>query len=240
MSLSSLSSIGLDLVSKPDRTRIYYQSSSSDNSVSTELGIDFINPSQISSALSAEITNHGASKESNLQFKETHREKLTLTLYVDTSDVRNTAQNNVKTKLEPLRKLIMPTIRGADNKKPPLCRIASGIEDYKGYLERIQEEYIFFNSSGYPIRARVTLTIKPVSSLEAVDEQNSIGNSRKAWIVKSGDRLDLIANRFYGNAALWKAIAEENDIDNPLEFPLPEQLGHPLIIPDRMLIAYKA
>lgn len=237
MSIFGLSSFGSNIASKPDRIRIYYQSSSSDKKISTELNIDFINPTEVSSSISANIVSHGGNKEGNLQFKQTHREKLNLTLYVDTSGVENTAQSNVKTKLEPLRKLIMPTVRGADNKKPPLCRIASGIEDYKGYIEHLREEYIFFNSSGYPIRARVSLTIIPASSPEAADEQSSAGNSRKAWVVKSGDRLDLIANYFYGDPSLWRAIAAENGIDNVLEFPLEEQLGQPLIIPDRMLIA---
>lgn len=237
MSLYNVSTFGSNIGSKPDRIRIYYQSDYSDKNVSTELNVEFINPSEISSSMSADITDHGTSKESALQFNETHRDKISLTLYVDTSNVVNTAQSNVKTKLEPLRALIMPTVRGADNKKLPLCRIVSGTDDFKGYIEHLKEEYVFFNSSGFPIRARVSITVRPVSSPEVVDKQNNTGNSRKAWIIKSGDRLDLIANRFYGNPALWRAIAEENNIANPLEFPLQEQLGQPLIIPDRMLIA---
>lgn len=236
MSLFGTTSFGLNIASKPDRLRIYYQTDSSDKKVSTELGIDFINPAEISSTVSAEIVGHGANKETNLQFKQTHRENLTLVLYVDTTGEDNTAQSNVKTKLKPLLALIEPTVRGADNKKPPLCRFASGTDDYKGYIERIQVDYVFFNSAGYPARARVTIHVKPASSPEKADKQNSLGQSRKAWVIKSGDRLDLVANRFYGDPSLWRAIAEENGIDNPLAFPLPEQLGQPLIVPDRMLI----
>jgi hypothetical protein len=35
----------------------------------------------------------------------------------------------------------------------------------------------------------------------------------------SGERLDEIASRYYGNPALWKLLAELNDIDDPLHVP---------------------
>ncbi len=227
---------GTNIGTKPDRLRIYYQSDSSDKNISTELGIEFYHPSQLSTSYSTDISVHEVGKETNLQFKETSRDDFSITVYVDTSSEENTAYDNVNTKLDELRSLVGPTIHGADNKKPPMCRIASGSLDFKGYITRLTEEYVFFNAAGFPVRAKVGLTLKSVSSPEVADKNNASGNSRKAWVIKSGDRLDLIANRFYGDTALWKYIAEENGIENPLLFPLPEQLGQPLIIPDKILL----
>jgi nucleoid-associated protein YgaU len=50
--------------------------------------------------------------------------------------------------------------------------------------------------------------------------------------VKSGDRLDLIANETLKDPALWRKIAKENNIDNPLSFPKYSDIGKILIIPD--------
>jgi len=70
---------------KPDRTRIYYQTDSSDTSISTDIGIEFINPTEISASYRSEIRSHGAQSESNQQYSETVREDMTITLYIDRS-----------------------------------------------------------------------------------------------------------------------------------------------------------
>jgi hypothetical protein len=44
-----------------------------------------------------------------------------------------------------------------------------------------------------------------------------------------GQRLDQLAQRYYGDPSLWRLIAEANDVDDPLEVPA----GQVLQIPDR-------
>ena len=54
----------------------------------------------------------------------------------------------------------------------------------------------------------------------------------KLWTVKSGDRLDLIADKALMDVSLWRKIADENNILNPREFPKDDDIGRTLIIPD--------
>ncbi|KAB2929264.1 MAG: hypothetical protein F9K24_20385 [Leptonema illini] len=222
---------------KPDRTRIYYQTDSSDTSISTDIGIEFINPTEISASYRSEIRSHGAQSESNQQYSETVREDMTITLYIDRSGEQSiTGETGIKKDVDRIRSLIMPTIRGADHKKPPLCRIVTGSNVYRGSVSHLKEEYLFFNSSGFPVRVRLTLTLHAASTPETAEKAASPANSRKAWVIKSGDRLDMIANRFYGDPTLWRAIASENAIEDPLSFPLPSQIGQALVIPDKLII----
>lgn len=55
--------------------------------------------------------------------------------------------------------------------------------------------------------------------------------STRVWTVKAGDKLTLIAATVYGDARHWRAIAEANNIANPLRFPGPHDLGRLLLIP---------
>jgi hypothetical protein len=49
-------------------------------------------------------------------------------------------------------------------------------------------------------------------------DQASDANGEEAAPI-SGERLDEIASRYYGNPALWKLLAELNNIDDPLHLP---------------------
>ena len=58
------------------------------------------------------------------------------------------------------------------------------------------------------------------------------------YTVKGGDRIDLIANKFYGDPILWFVIAVANDMEL---LPVHLNLGDTIRIPDpRGLAAYFA
>jgi nucleoid-associated protein YgaU len=48
--------------------------------------------------------------------------------------------------------------------------------------------------------------------------------SHRTTVVTAGDTLQSIAYREYRNPNLWRAIAEANDIDDPLRLPSGTQL----------------
>lgn len=229
---------------KPDGVKIFFQTGLADVVMSAELsmmgvlmGLELIPPDGYSSATLSNYSSLDTHKETNMQFKEVSREDFTIPLTLDNSEVVNNAVLNVRSIVEGIKRLLMtPIIYGPNNKKPPLCRFVWGTFLYTGYVSRLEEKYTFFNAAGYPVRAVITLTFKPVSSSVEMDTMDSTSHSRKAWIIKSGDRLDSIANRFYGDPSLWRYIAEENNIENPIDFPQPGHLGQTLIIPDLGLL----
>jgi nucleoid-associated protein YgaU len=56
-------------------------------------------------------------------------------------------------------------------------------------------------------------------------------NQTRVRAVKAGDRLPVIAAEVYGDPRLWRLIAEANDIDDPLRFPGPQDVGRVILVP---------
>lgn len=49
--------------------------------------------------------------------------------------------------------------------------------------------------------------------------------TQRVWKVKKGDTLLSIAAEVYGDPRLWRKIADANGIQDPLQFPLPDDVG---------------
>jgi len=112
---------------------------------------------------------------------------------------------------------------------PPICDIFWGSFSFRGVLDHVSGKFTLFLSDGTPVRATLTVTFKEyidVDQLVRVHPTQS-ADHRKTRIVKSADRLDIIASEEYGDPEKWRPIAEENNLDDP------DQLvpGHVLVIP---------
>jgi nucleoid-associated protein YgaU len=55
------------------------------------------------------------------------------------------------------------------------------------------------------------------------------GSAGAEWNGSAGERLDLIAHRYYGNPAFWKFLARANGIDDPTKIPAGTSLRIPPI-----------
>ncbi len=76
------------------------------------------------------------------------------------------------------------------------------------------------------------MTFQSVLTEKEELESQGLNNCRKLARVISGDRLDLLAYRETGDPSFWRQIAELNDLEDPLLFPLSIQTGSELVIPD--------
>jgi nucleoid-associated protein YgaU len=56
-------------------------------------------------------------------------------------------------------------------------------------------------------------------------------NKATVRAIKAGDRLPVIAAEVYGDPRLWRLIAEANEIDDPLRFPTPQDVGRVILVP---------
>lgn len=100
----------------------------------------------------------------------------------------------------------------------------------KVWLSGLKSEFVRFDDSGVPIRAKIGLTLN-------VDDENrkpARGNptsggipDRKSHLLTFADNLPLLAHANYGNTARWRDIAEANDLDDPLR----ARPGHRLFLP---------
>jgi hypothetical protein len=114
--------------------------------------------------------------------------------------------------------------------KPCPCRVLWGSLDFKGVLERMDNlKYTLFNSQGIPVRATVKLTFIEYISLDqqAKDPPRNSPDRRKVFKMTQDETIWHMAYTAYGDAALWRVIAEANNIDDPFYV----EAGRDLIIP---------
>lgn len=162
-----------------------------------------------------------------IQFDKGAARTLSLKLLLDTSTYMREEAVDVRSEyIEKLEKLMKVD---SELHAPPPCRVMWGSLNFTGVVESIDSEYILFLSDGKPVRARVTLKIKEIISVEKLVKEASMASPdrRKSHLVTEGDSLWLIAHRAYGDASLWRMIAQANHMDNPNEL----QMGREIIIP---------
>jgi nucleoid-associated protein YgaU len=88
-------------------------------------------------------------------------------------------------------------------------------------IKSLNVTYTMFHPDGKPARATVSITLQEVSdkaTKKAGQNPTSMGSAGiRDHRVVAGETLDMIAFRELGNAALWRHIAEMNNISNPFD-----------------------
>jgi len=115
---------------------------------------------------------------------------------------------------------------------PPICTVAWGSFRFRCVVDHVSGKFTLFLADGTPVRATLSVTFKEFIDVDALVrvQPTESADHRKTRVVKSGDRIDNIANEEYGDPGKWRPIAEANDMDDPDD---PERLkpGRVLIIP---------
>ena len=153
--------------------------------------------------------------------------ELKMQLFFDTyttgGDVRTTTNKiwklmNINTKLSD-----MTSTKG----RPPLVEFQWGATwSFKAVITSISQRFTLFRENGIPVRATLDVTF-----LQAKDEghypgQNPTTKGNPGYrrrVVREGDTLDWITFDEYGDSALWRYIADVNNLDNPMSL-LPGQV----------------
>lgn len=130
-----------------------------------------------------------------------------------------------------LANLALPSVAEQRVNRPPQCLFIWGKFRYKGVIEKIDQKFTMFLSDGTPVRATVSITMKPILSVKDMMELKGTKDSRKFRQIEEGDRLDMIAYEELKDPSLWPVIADVNSIDNPFNFPKQDDFGRTLIIP---------
>lgn len=105
----------------------------------------------------------------------------------------------------------------SDLHAPPICLFIWGAYIFPCIIERATKRFTMFLPDGTPVRARLNITLKEYKEFETQVKEISLQSAdrTKTRQVKQGDSLWFIAAKEYGNPALWRYIAEANEIDNP-------------------------
>ena len=101
---------------------------------------------------------------------------------------------------------------------PPLSFIwgMPAAEPFTCVLEKVSTKYTMFSSKGYPVRARLNITLKEFkTALNTREKGKQSPDKTKTYVTKRGDSLWLIASEKYGDPSMWRTIADKNKIKNP-------------------------
>jgi hypothetical protein len=171
-----------------------------------------------------------------LQFVRGQTETLSLDLFFDSTDSgMDSSATSVTKQTDQLYQLIKidgslhapPVVFFSWGQQFPGNRAYASMGDgsgsqqrygFKCIVESVRQRFTLFTSSGIPLRAVLTVSLKEYKTLsEQLKEINKTSpDHTHARVVQTGDTLAKIAADVYGDPAQWRAIADQNTILNPL------------------------
>ena len=105
--------------------------------------------------------------------------------------------------------------------RPPMVEFHWGSTwAFKGVITDITQRFTLFRYDGIPVRATLDVTFLQAKEQGKYPGQNPTTVSRPGYkrrVVQEGDTIDWIAFEEYNDSAMWRFIAETNDLNNPLK-----------------------
>ncbi len=103
--------------------------------------------------------------------------------------------------------------------RPPKVTFKWGSLNFNGVVTKFNHTYTMFTESGMSVRAKVNLTFKSLISPTDTRRKSPFESPdrSKYRTIREGIGLWDIANMEYGDPDMWKVIARENGILNPLD-----------------------
>jgi Contractile injection system tube protein len=115
----------------------------------------------------------------------------------------------------------VPTDPWAHDARPPLVGFNWGntqLQGFWGYITTFKVNYTVFRMDGTPVQAKVDLTIQEYQppDPQPTNPTSHAINSKRIRTLTEGETLQALAYRELGKATYWRAIAELNDVDDPM------------------------
>jgi nucleoid-associated protein YgaU len=180
----------------------------------------------------------GAKKTSMGEFKGAEPRQLSVEVFLDSSDDKGDTKTGGKGVAEDVELLFSclvpdPSTLGSKHPLPPFVRFGWGSKVLlTGTVKSVNAKFTLFREDGTPIRATATVAIEELPGELAKQNPTSgaLAATRGVTLVE-GDTLASVAYREYGDPAMWRLVAEANDIDDPLRLAP----GRHLLLPERPL-----
>ena len=168
-----------------------------------------------------------ATQAGPLQWRGAQPSRLTMTLLLDEEE----GNQNVHDDVEALLSCCAPTAESIEREQPSAPYVTFGwgtTTSFTAVVHEVDATFTPFRSDGTPCRATATVTLEQVD-LPPVRQNPTSGSKTvtRTHTVVAGDRLPLIAHRMYGDAALWRLLADANRLDDPLVL----RAGETLLVP---------
>lgn len=192
------------------------------------------NPEQFTLTKSSDWTHPTASEAESTPpptYRSTNPRTVTMEIFFDAfSDLFGDVSDDVETLFTWTKPCPVKT-KGVS--QPPLLGFSWGssqvLAGFRGYLSSVSANYTMFRMDGTPIRATCNISLEEVPV--PARRQNPTSGSRaglRAHVLIEGESLHSVAWSEYGQARYWRALAQFNDIDDPLRVPPGTNLLLPL------------
>ncbi|MFN2608122.1 MAG: LysM peptidoglycan-binding domain-containing protein [Acidimicrobiales bacterium] len=128
-----------------------------------------------------------------------------------------------------------PNLPGHDperNKgRPPWVKFHWGdLHSFKAIVTSLNLTFTYFSSSGVPLRAKASISLKQFQEDAKWGPQNPTSGTpdpHRVHQLERGETLDRLAAAYYGDSTKWRHIARANGVEDPLRL----QPGTRLVIP---------
>jgi len=171
-----------------------------------------------------------------LQYVRGNGNKMTFELFLDATDcmtngVVPTGESVRERFVRPLERLLLqdPTLHA-----PPPVQILWGTEAImpSAVALSLSLKYTLFDTKGRPVRATANLTLREhrSASQQIAESRTQSPDKSNVATVRAGDTLPAIAFREYGDATLWRPIANANRLANPLALSPGQELLVPKVV----------
>ena len=147
-----------------------------------------------------------------LQFVRGQTRTLALELFFDTTRLgsSSTKTTDVRTLTEPVAQL--GRIQPKTHAPPRITFIWGQGLSFRAIVDNVQQKFTLFNPAGIPVRATLTVSFKEYKTLEEQLKELNLQSAdhSKLRVVRQRDTLARIAFEEYGDAAMWRLIADQN------------------------------
>ncbi len=201
--------------------------------------VALFNPNSYSISKSVKYQEHSRNELNAplLSFVGGGSRTLSLKLFFDVTEYPRVGGFPVNDVRELTNKLVDLTRISRNSLRPPVCRVFWGSSrfansdfPFTGVVSSLQQEFIFFDSSGTPLRANVSVSFTEFLGW-GKDSEKDLRKTDPEFTtraIKRGDSLHSIAAEMYADPGAWRKIAEANDIDDPRSL----EVGKALRIPE--------
>lgn len=173
-------------------------------------------------------TQNVQGSEPRTQFTKADLRKLAMELFFDSYEEKDGEGQSVDVRkyTDRVARLMTVSVDDGDGKRPPIIEVSWGNAPtglinpdfpFKGVLLSLRQQYVLFSEQGFPVRAKLNISVQEYLTPEEIEERYPRRSSYPAqsYTVTEGDTLSNIAQALWKKPLEWRLIAQENDIQDP-------------------------
>lgn len=153
--------------------------------------------------------------------------------FEDGNKTNNSTQKQIKASsvyaaIEKFKRLTM-NVDDVNSNQPNALELMWGKLRWQGYMKSVSVSHELFDTTGVPIRSKLTCEFIEHRSFAAEKKKDDKGSKDVSAVhtVKDGDTLPGIASEYYQDPSLFLQIAEVNNIANPRSLTVGTELTLP-------------